>query len=75
MNKRIGATMNKALDQYRQTRVGQQLLSHFEDRAALRRSIPLFPFSLSTLFSHRSLKRSGTKKDTCQHQADAACQG
>jgi hypothetical protein len=63
--------MNKGLAQYRQTPIGQQLLSHFEGRTALRRSIPLFPFSLSTLFSNRS----ATQKDTCQHQADAACQG
>ena len=63
--------MSKDLDQYRQTPVGQQLLSHFEDRAALRRSIPLFPFSLLTLL----LNRTGIRKDACQHQADAACQG
>ncbi len=41
--------MKDDLKYYRETPLGQQLNAHLKQRAQLRRSIPLFSFSLSKL--------------------------
>lgn len=41
------------------TRVGQQLLPHFARRAELRRTIPLFPFTLAELLAPLRRKTPG----------------
>ncbi|KCV63744.1 hypothetical protein [Bordetella genomosp. 6] len=40
-------------------RIGQQLLPHFAQRAELRRTIPLFPFTLAELLAPLRRKTPG----------------
>jgi hypothetical protein len=62
--------MKNELNYYSNTPVGQQLLVHFKGRAALRRSIPLFPFSFKGLFGK---KAAAGKNDQNAERHDSAC--
>ncbi|MBP6019035.1 MAG: hypothetical protein KA735_06065 [Burkholderiaceae bacterium] len=63
--------MNKDLARYLSAPVGEQLLKHFENRAELRRTIPLFPFSFSKLFARKShtdkARTHKTSHTVCHH--------
>jgi len=64
--------MKSTSNYYRNTPVGQQINVFLKDRAALRRSIPLFPASLRELFGRSRDKASG-KKDSGDSNDGASC--
>jgi|GEM_PF-3448203 len=55
--------MKSTSNYYRNTPVGQQINVFLKDRAALRRSVPLFPASLRELFG-RSHGKASAHKDS-----------
>lgn len=66
--------MNKDLVRYLSAPVGEQLLKHFENRAELRRTIPLFPFSFSKLFARKSpTGKTGSNKTNAHKTTHTVC--
>ncbi|OZI80421.1 hypothetical protein [Bordetella genomosp. 6] len=51
--------MKSVTPRMQHARIGQQLLPHFAQRAELRRTIPLFPFTLAELLAPLRRKTPG----------------
>lgn len=64
--------MNKDSNYYVRTPVGKQLSVHFENRAELRRTMPLIPFSFSCFLSALSAGSKGWNQDRCETRTSKA---